>query len=215
MLDIRDLTFRYRRRSDFVLRDLNWTFRSESMTAVTAPSGCGKSTLLWLLGLMLKPTSGSICWRGGSLSELTDAERAKFRSLSVGFVFQDAVLDTSRTVLDNVLEGALYGGMTRREAMPIARSLLERFAVQARADHLPGEISGGQAQRVALCRALVKSPKIVLADEPSGNLDQQSGDVVWAELARVAREHGAVVVVASHDRHRLSLADDELDLGSG
>lgn len=179
---------------------LSIAFPRGDVTVITGPSGCGKSTLLYLLGLMLTPTAGRIRWDGSEVSALSDAERSRLRAEQVGFVFQDALLDPSRTILDNVTEGGLYAGMRREASRERALRLLERFGVEQRADHRPGEISGGQAQRVALCRALLKDPRLILADEPSGNLDEASADVVWGALFAAATA-GATVVVATHDRH--------------
>lgn len=181
------------------------------MTALTGPSGRGKSTLLYLLGALLTPNSGRICVGGVDVTTLGDADRAAYRAASVGFMFQDAALDPTRTVMDNVLEGALYAGVGRRVATTRALSLLVRFGVERRADGRPGEISGGQAQRIGLCRALITRPSVVLADEPTGNLDRASADVVLTALSEAARE-GAVVVVASHDPVVVARCDDRIEL---
>jgi ABC-type lipoprotein export system ATPase subunit len=184
------------------------------MTVVTAPSGCGKSTLLYLLGLLLTPTEGQVVWDSQIVSALDDRARSKVRAVGIGFVFQDAALDTTRSVSDNILEGGLYAGLGRAQARVRTAELMRRFQVDLRADHLPGEISGGQAQRVALCRALLKQPTLILADEPTGNLDERSAAIVWDALASAAHRDGAVVVVATHDRHRVAKADLTLDLGT-
>lgn len=214
MLALRGLKFRYSRNLDFTISGLSHEFAPGTVTAVTAPSGYGKSTLLYLLGLLLTPTEGTVVWHSQEVSLLGDAERSRFRARTIGFVFQDAALDTTRTVLDNVIEGALYAGWRYEEAVAKAHQLLDRFSVDLRADHLPGEISGGQAQRVALCRAFVKEPAIVLADEPTGNLDDESSEVVWNALAAAAHEEGAIVVMGTHDIRLASKADHRLDLTS-
>jgi putative ABC transport system ATP-binding protein/lipoprotein-releasing system ATP-binding protein len=136
---------------------------------------------------------------------MSDRERSLLRSERIGFVFQDAALDSTRSVLDNVAEGGLYAGLDRRQSERRARQLLNRFGVELRDDHKPGQVSGGQAQRVGLCRALVKHPRIILADEPTGNLDQVSADVVLDALSEQAGE-GATVIVASHDPNVTSRA---------
>jgi lipoprotein-releasing system ATP-binding protein len=214
MLALHDVTFRYRRNADVTIGGLSHEFPAGTVTAVTGPSGYGKSTLLYLLGLMLTPTDGTVSWKSQVVSSLDDGERSLFRAKTIGFVFQDVALDSSRTVLDNVIEGGLYAGMDQADAVRMAHQLLQRFSVELRTDHLPGEISGGQAQRVGLCRALLKAPAIVLADEPTGNLDEDSAEVVWAALAAAAHEAGAVVVVGTHDRGLARRADLELDLTS-
>ncbi len=193
------------------MRNFDHAFQPSSMTAITGPSGCGKSTLLYLLGLLLPPTAGRILWQGVDMSAGSDAEQSEVRGLGIGFVFQDALLDPSRSILANVTEGALYARLEPSAARAYALELLGRFGVDRRAMHRPGEISGGQAQRVALCRALVKRPHLILADEPSGNLDEASANVVWSALDRAARD-GVTVVVATHDRRRAASADEMIDL---
>jgi putative ABC transport system ATP-binding protein/lipoprotein-releasing system ATP-binding protein len=205
MLTAERITFGYRSDEPKLFDDFSHTFEP-GLTVVGGPSGCGKSTMLYLLGLMLSPASGSIRFDDADVSSLTDHERSRCRARHVGFVFQDAVLDPSRTALDNVVEAGLYAGMERRESTRRAHALLQKFGVDTRATHRPGEISGGQAQRVALCRALLKQPRILLADEPTGNLDATTADVVWDALSTAAGS-GTVVVIASHDERRLREAD--------
>ena len=211
LLTAERLEFRYRRGGDVVVREFEHAFWPGSLTAITGPSGSGKSTLLYLLGLLLQPSAGRILWQGVDASTRSDAERSAIRAHAIGFVFQDALLDPSRSILANVTEGALYAGLEPSAGRAYALELLGRFGVDRRATHRPGEISGGQAQRVALCRALIKGPQLILADEPSGNLDEASADVVWNALSRAANE-GVAVVVATHDRGRAATADEMIDL---
>lgn len=200
MIRVSDLKFRYHASGEELFGGLTQEFEAGVFSVVTGLSGKGKSTLLYLLGLLLTPSSGAIELGGASTSGLSDRERSLLRSERIGFVFQDAALDSTRSVLDNVVEGGLYAGVDRRQAERRARQLLDRFGVELRDDHKPGEVSGGQAQRVGLCRALVKHPKIILADEPTGNLDKTSAGVVLDALSEQAAK-GATVVVASHDPH--------------
>lgn len=195
-----------------IVRDWGAAFPSGSVTALTGPSGVGKSTLLYVLGLMLKPQVGRVRLDGVPVGDLPDAERSRLRAYAFGFVFQDAALDATRTVLDNVVETALYRRQPRRQAVRAARGLLERFDVGVRASHRPGQISGGQAQRIALCRALLAEPKVVLADEPTGNLDQATADVVITAL-RERAEAGGCVVIATHDPSVVQRCDQRFDLG--
>lgn len=211
MLATRDLTFAYRRSDPAVVTGLTHAFTPGAVTAVTGPSGRGKSTLLYLVALMLSPERGSVLLDGADTAGTSDAYRSYLRATRIGMVFQDALLDPARTVVDNVVEGALYTGLPAAWARRRAVELLERTDVAHRADHRPGEISGGQAQRVALCRALVKDPPVLLADEPTGNLDPASADVVWGVLADHARA-GATVVVATHDPARVAACDERVDL---
>lgn len=209
-LSVRRLTFGYR--GDAPLLD-HWSadFPSGSMTAITGPSGRGKSTLLYLLGLMLAPNSGSVELNGIAVSALPDWRRARLRALRFGFVFQDAALDGTRTVLENVTETALYRSGDRREAQLRARSLLERFGVDAPANRRPGQVSGGQAQRIALCRALLNEPRILLADEPTGNLDAETAAIVVGAMREHARA-GATVVVVTHSPEIASECDVRVNL---
>lgn len=207
------LTFGYHAHGNPIVDDLTYTFEPGAVTAVTGPSGCGKSTMLYILALMLHPTSGVVRYDGEAVSRRTDAQRSRLRAESVGFVFQDAVLDPSRTVLDNIVEGGLYAGVARKSARGRALTLMSEFGVEHRADHRPGEVSGGQAQRVAICRALLKDPRLLLADEPTGNLDPASSRIVWDALTRAAAA-GATVIVATHDPELAQQSDVVLRLGS-
>lgn len=205
------LTVRYRRGTDPVIVGLAAEFVPGTVTAITGPSGSGKSTLLYVLALMLRPSEGGVRWAGVEVSRLPDGERARLRAAKAGFVFQDAMLDPARTVLDNVCEAGVFAGLTRTAAVARATALLHRFGVEHRADHRPGEISGGQAQRVGLCRALVTDPEVVFGDEPTGNLDVEAAAVVWDALTGHAAS-GATVIVATHDQALTRAADAHLVL---
>lgn len=207
----RDLTFAYRRGATPVLADVTVDFPSGALTTITGPSGTGKSTLLYVVALLLRPGGGQVLWDGQRVDALPDGERSRLRASRTGFVFQDAMLDPARTVLDNVCESALFAGLTLHDARARARALLDRLGVAHRAEHRPGEISGGQAQRVALCRALVTGPDVVFGDEPTGNLDDESAAVVWQVLRDRAQE-GATVVVATHDERLAATADHRVRL---
>ncbi len=210
MIRFSDVEFRYRS-SEAILTALNHSFRRGQLVALTGPSGRGKSTMLYLAGLVLTPTDGTVFLDGVPVSSLSDHRRALLRASKFGFVFQDAALDPSRTVLDNVLETALYCGIPRRTAARRAHELLDRFGVDVRADHRPGEVSGGQAQRIALCRALMNNPSVLLADEPTGNLDLASTGTVLSALREQARA-GSVVVVATHDPAVTAACDERVQL---
>jgi putative ABC transport system ATP-binding protein len=194
-----------------ILSDWDASFAAGEVVAVTGPSGRGKSTLLYLLGLMLKPGKGEVLIEGADAAGLNDAYRARLRASLFGFVFQDAALDATRTVLDNVVETALYRGEPREAARARARELMAQFGVELRASHKPGQVSGGQAQRIALCRALLNDPRILLADEPTGNLDPASATIVVDALHAQARS-GATVVVATHDPALVARCDRVIEL---
>lgn len=197
MLETKGVTFGYEPGTP-VLSDLDIAFAEGAVTAITGASGKGKSTLLYVLGLMLKPLAGEVLIAGEPASRLGDSARARLRSHVFGFVFQDSALDASRTVLDNVLETSLYRAQPRSVATRRANLLLEQFGVNLRSTARPGQVSGGQAQRVALCRALLGDPPILLADEPTGNLDPQTAEVVVDAFRKHAHE-GNTVVVVTHD----------------
>ena len=211
MIAVDGLSFGYNR-SEAIIDTLDWRFNQGAVTAVTGPSGRGKSTLLYLIGLLLTPWSGSITIDGRDVVAWGDPRRSRFRAQRVGFVFQDTALDTTRTVLDNVIESSVYNPMSRRVAVDRATLLMERFGVDLRADHKPGEVSGGQAQRIALCRALLSEPDVVLADEPTGNLDVDSANVVIDTLASLAHDEDRTVVVATHDPTIVAACDEVLEL---
>jgi putative ABC transport system ATP-binding protein len=210
VLTARDLTFGYDP-EHAVLEGWSADFNAGEVVAITGASGRGKSTLLYLLGLMLKPQSGSIDVLGRPASSLRDSARARLRAGAFGFVFQDAALDSSRTVLDNVVETALYRGEPRAAAVRRAHELMSQFGVAIRAEAKPGQVSGGQAQRIALCRALLGNPRILLADEPTGNLDPASADVVVDAFHRHAAG-GAAVVVVTHDPSLVARCNRRVEL---
>ncbi len=206
MVEVEGLSFGYRR-SETILSDVTVAFPSGTVTAVTGPSGKGKSTLLYLIGLLLSPWEGAIRIGGTDTVGLPDRIRSRLRAERIGFVFQDAALDATRTVIDNVVEGSVYSGMPRRTARRRAVALMDRFGVGLRADHKPGEVSGGQAQRVALCRALLADPDVILADEPTGNLDVGTAQVVIDALRDAAHDEDKTVIVATHDPDVMDACD--------
>jgi len=210
VLEARDIDFGYTRDTR-VLQGWSAQFSAGALTAMTGPSGRGKSTLLYLLGLMLHPVAGDVLVEGVHSTKLRDADRAHLRALKYGFVFQDAALDATRTVLENVTETALYRREARRASEHRARELLERFGVDVPARRKPGQVSGGQAQRIALCRALLNNPRILLADEPTGNLDPTTADIVVQALREHAHAGNAVIVV-THSPEVAAASDAEIRL---
>ncbi|QNE46131.1 ABC transporter ATP-binding protein [Glaciihabitans sp. INWT7] len=210
LVSVRGLEFGYGQGSS-VLSDWNGDFFAGEIIAITGPSGRGKSTLLYILGLMIKPRSGVVLVDGRAASELKDAERARLRAFLFGFVFQDAALDPTRTVLDNVIESSMYRQESLSRSKVRALELMEQFGVALRASHKPGQVSGGQAQRIALCRALLNDPKIILADEPTGNLDAVSSAVVM-EAFRGQANSGSTVIVATHDPNLVAQCDRRIEI---
>ncbi|MDE2119050.1 MAG: ABC transporter ATP-binding protein [Betaproteobacteria bacterium] len=199
-----------------VLHGIDFELRRGEFTALVGPSGSGKTTLLNLIGLLDSPTSGELFLLGRPTRELDDAARTALRGGSIGFVFQFHHLIQAFGVLDNVLMPALVQGARRtRELERRALDLLEAVGLAAHAHKRPGELSGGQQQRVAIARALLTRPPLVLADEPTGNLDTHSADDVFALLRRFNREFGCAVLVVTHDPRLAQRCDRIVDLVDG
>ncbi|SEB99818.1 lipoprotein-releasing system ATP-binding protein [Nocardioides exalbidus] len=211
-LAVRDLTFRYRGSHDELFDGLTHAFTPGKVTALTGPSGRGKSTLLHIIGLLRSPTTGDVLLDGTPVSAARDLTRSALRARRIGFVFQDSELDPARKVIDSVVEPALYAGRSRSDVLPRAYDLLDELGLAERADHRPGQVSGGQAQRLAVCRALLNEPDVVLADEPTGNLDLGNAGLVIDALTRTARERSDTVVIATHDPFVLERVDEVVAL---
>lgn len=207
VLGVQDLSFSYRAGEEMIITDLSHDFARGRVTAITGPSGRGKSTLLYLLGLLLTPRAGQVLLDGRDVESMSDTERSRLRAQRIGFVFQDSELASERTILDGVLEPTIYAGFRRVDYLPRARELMTQFGIAHRADHRPGQVSGGQAQRVALCRALITRPDILLADEPTGNLDHDNATLVLDTLTTAAHDAGRTVIIATHDPTVLAVAD--------
>ncbi|MBN9107018.1 MAG: ATP-binding cassette domain-containing protein [Propionibacteriaceae bacterium] len=196
-IETADLTFGYRR-GVTVIDGLTQAIRGGEVTAITGRSGSGKSTLLYLLAGMLTPWSGSVVFDGSDLAKMDDHARSRLRAETFGFVFQDAALDPRRSVLDAVLEPTLYASQPSAKARDRALALLDLMGVDVPPESRPGEISGGQAQRVGVARALLLDPQVIFADEPTGNLDNASSEAVLGALTAAA-EGGCTVIIATHD----------------
>ncbi len=196
------------------LTDVTAAFPPSCLTAILGPSGSGKSTLLNLLAGFDTPTSGAVTLDGQALGELSEGERADLRLRRFGFVFQSFNLVSVLDAAQNVALPMALAGVQRAERSARAMALLERFGVAHRSDHLPHRLSGGERQRVALARALANDPAVVFADEPTGNLDSRSGELVMRALRDVAAE-GRTVVIVTHDRELAELADARIELRDG
>jgi lipoprotein-releasing system ATP-binding protein len=182
-----------------VLRGVDLTLRAGEIVALAAPSGVGKSTLLHIAGLLDRPTSGSVLVLGADAGSLPDAARTAVRRDTIGFVYQFHHLLAEFTALENVALPQMIAGRPRRDAEKRAASLLGVFGLGERLRHLPGKLSGGEQQRVAIARALANQPKVLLADEPTGNLDVETAATVFAELLQRVREAGVAALVATHN----------------
>ncbi|NLS95223.1 MAG: ABC transporter ATP-binding protein [Planctomycetaceae bacterium] len=181
-----------------VLQGVSLQLESGRNLAVIGPSGSGKTTLLNLLGVLERPTSGTITVDGQNPAELSDKAVAAFRSRKIGFIFQDHHLLPQCSVLENVLVPTIAGGRTKPEDVNRARHLLERVGLNDRLEHRPAELSGGQKQRTAIARALIRRPALVLADEPTGNLDQTTAAQVADLLLELQTEENTMLIVVTH-----------------
>lgn len=182
------------------LENVNLTVRKGEFLSIMGPSGCGKSTLLNLMGLLDLPDQGKILINETETTQMKDGEMAEFRNKMLGFVFQSFHLINSLNVLDNVELPLLYRNSTAKSRREAAEKVLEKVGLSHRMRHLPTQLSGGQCQRVALARAIVGNPQIILADEPTGNLDSKMGLEIM-ELLFQLNEDGTTIVMVTHDEH--------------
>jgi putative ABC transport system ATP-binding protein len=189
--------------------------RAGGFVALEGPSGSGKTTLLQLLGALDRSTSGHVFYDGRDLGELRDHDLAELRLRAFGFVFQQFNLIPTLTALENVEAGLAPFRVERPELKRRSLALLEEVGLAERADHLPSQLSGGEQQRVGIARALVKEPRVILADEPTGNLDTKTGADVVELLTGLAARHGTTVIVATHDSELASRADTRIGMRDG
>lgn len=181
------------------LNHVNFALGEGETVAVMGPSGSGKSTLLHALAGIIRPTAGTVMFRGANLGTMSDADRTKLRRSAFGFVFQSGQLLPELPAVENIALPMMLGGVSYRDATDAAMLWLERMGLKTLATHRPGEMSGGQMQRIAIARALAVRPAVVFADEPTGALDQTTGREVMGILMAAARDNGAAVVVVTHD----------------
>jgi lipoprotein-releasing system ATP-binding protein len=198
-----------------VLEAANLTVRTGELVALVAPSGAGKSTLLHLSGLLESPQGGEVEIVGIKTSGLGDRGRTQLRRSTVGYVYQFHHLLPEFTALENVSMPQLIAGKTPAEAAKRSMELLELLGIGPRASHRPAELSGGEQQRVAIARAAANHPKIILADEPTGNLDPETSDIVFAALANLIKNEGAAALIATHNHDLARRADRIVTLKGG
>jgi putative ABC transport system ATP-binding protein len=201
VIDIREITKTYQMGTVQVhaLRGVSLQVEGGEMLAIMGPSGSGKSTLMNIVGCLDQPTSGTYLLEGKDVSRLSDNQLADIRNHKIGFVFQTFNLLTRTTAFENVMLPLIYAGVERTERRERSRSALEAVGLAERTAHTPTELSGGQQQRVAIARALVNDPAIILADEPTGNLDSKAGSEVMEILQGLNRERGITVILVTHD----------------
>ena len=213
MIEIKDINKSYGALQ--VLRDVCVDIRQGEVVSIVGPSGAGKTTLLQIIGTLDKPDSGSIVFNGTDVLKLKGRELAHFRNRNIGFVFQFHQLLPEFTALENVAMPALLGGTRQSEAYKRAGELLEYMGLSERVDHKPAQLSGGESQRVAVARALINNPGVILADEPSGSLDSQNKRELHDLFFRLRREMNQTFVIVTHDELLAQQADRVLHMRDG
>jgi len=198
-----------------VLQGADLTLYAGEIVALVAPSGTGKSTLLHLAGLLERPDTGIVLVDGRDAGQLPDADRTAIRRDRIGFVYQAHHLLAEFTAAENIVLPQMVAGKPRRVARDRAMALLTAFGLPARSGHLPGKLSGGEKQRVAIARALANAPGVLLADEPTGNLDVGTSNVVFEELLRMVRSEGVAALIATHNPDLASRMDRRVTLRDG
>lgn len=216
IIELRNLTRIYRNGVDFRALDRACLkIKKGEFVAIVGPSGSGKSTLMHLIGLLDTPSEGTLLIDGQDVTELSDKARSELRNRMLGFIFQYHHLLPDFTALENVMMPLLIAGRSKKEARKVAEKLLEQVGLGDRMDHRPGELSGGQNQRVAVARALSCSPAIVLGDEPTGNLDTKTGDMIYELLRRLNRQLKQTFIVVTHNEELAARADRVIRLVDG
>ena len=198
-----------------VLCGANLHVQRGEIVALVAPSGAGKSTLLHIAGLLDTPDAGEVKFAGNTLNAKSDRQRTKLRRQEIGFIYQFHHLLPEFSALENVMLPQLANGASKASAKQRAAGLLSKVGIANRADHRPAELSGGEQQRVAFCRALANAPKLLLADEPTGNLDQNTSEQVFESLVSVARDTGLSSVIATHNPQLAARMDRTVTLKNG
>ena len=216
MLRIENLSkvFRTEEVETWALNKVNIEVKEGEFVAIMGPSGCGKSTLLNILGLLDNPTSGEYYLNGIEVSKYTEAQRTKLRKGIIGFVFQSFNLIDELNVYENIELPLLYMGVSASERKQKVKEAMERMAIVHREKHFPQQLSGGQQQRVAIARAVVANPKLILADEPTGNLDSNNGQEVMELLTELNKE-GTTIVMVTHSQHDAGYASRIINLFDG
>lgn len=199
ILETKQLTKTYENQNEPVLKGIDWSIKEQEFTAVMGRSGCGKTTLLKLLGLLDEPTSGEIYFKGKRIHTLWDAEIADIRRRNIGFIFQDYNLMEGITAGENILLPAILDKADLKKRKEKRKGLMEQFQISGLINKYPYELSGGEKQRVSLCRALINDPDLVLADEPTGNLDSAMGEEVINLLESFNKEWNKTVIIVTHD----------------
>ncbi|WP_323835738.1 lipoprotein-releasing ABC transporter ATP-binding protein LolD [Photorhabdus africana] len=198
-----------------VLKNVTFAINQSEMMAIVGSSGSGKSTLLHLLGGLDTPTSGEVLFKGRSLNKMSSRARAELRNHELGFIYQFHHLLPDFNALENVAMPLLIGGKNRSQAQKKAFEMLAAVGLEKRAHHRPSELSGGERQRVAIARALVNEPSLVLADEPTGNLDLRNADSIFALLSELNRQQGTAFLVVTHDLNLAGRLNRQVEMRDG
>lgn len=206
--------FRTEEIETWALREVSLEVKEGEFVAIMGPSGCGKSTLLNILGLLDNPTEGTYTLNGRDVSTLKESERTDLRKGVIGFVFQSFNLIDELNVYENIELPLLYMKTPARERRQRIKAVMDRMAISHRRKHFPSQLSGGQQQRVAIARAVLSNPKLILADEPTGNLDSTNGREVMELLSRLHRE-GTTIIMVTHSQHDATYADRIVNLYDG
>lgn len=217
LYSIKDLSKSYSQSNKKVtaLRNVTLEINRGDFISIQGPTGGGKSTLLQMLGGLEKPTSGVITLEDDNLEKLSEAKLTDVRARKVGFVFQNYNLIPTLTALENVQTALVPHGIKKVESERRAKAALESVALSDRANHFPSELSGGQQQRVAIARALVKNPEVILADEPTGNLDEETKDQIIDLLVNLNRDSGITIMLVTHDSEVAKRANKNLHISNG
>ena len=216
MIKLTDIkkVFRTEEVETWALREVSLEVKAGEFVAIMGPSGCGKSTLLNILGLLSSPSEGTYMLDGKDVSTLSESDRIKLRKGALGFVFQSFNLIDELNVSENIELPLLYMGVSAKERKEAVKAVIDRVAMGHRAKHFPAQLSGGQQQRVAIARAVISNPKLILADEPTGNLDSKNGREVMELLKELHRE-GTTIVMVTHSQRDASYADRVVNLFDG
>jgi putative ABC transport system ATP-binding protein len=217
MIKLENITKVYRMGTENIhaLSGIDLVVKEGEFVAIVGPSGSGKSTLLHIIGGLDSPTSGIVSVDGQDLSRASDGELSRYRNRSVGFVFQTFNLHPTYNALENVALPLIFSKMPRTKRIKLAREALEIVGLTERASHRPNQLSGGERQRVSIARALVVQPRLILADEPTGNLDSKTGDKIIELLVRLNREKGLTLLLVTHNLDVANIAERTIFLRDG
>ena len=217
VLELQDVSFSYGEGEDrvSVLENVNFSVESGQRLALLGRSGSGKSTLMNILAGLLLPERGSVIWQGSDITRLSDAERVSLRRQTIGVVYQFHHLLPEFSAEENVMLPAMLGGQSVATSTRLARELLEQVGLEHRVGHRPGELSGGERQRVAIARALAGGPKVLLMDEPTGNLDESTADRVLSMLVDLSKTTQTSLVIVTHDRRVAAQTEQLFELCHG